>query len=224
MDSRASVHITIVEELSILTQALKAILQPSPALHIRFTYDSIEQLLKDSNKSPYDLILLDMDHCGDDPLCGVARLLSEGVAKRVVGFSTSLDEHDLFEALATGMQGYVCTAQTLAHLPYALEHVGAGGFFVSPELTRWVVSGYLSVRECMTPARIKLLTPREREVFEHIALGHSSISIAEELFISDKTVEKHRSNIMKKLGVHSAAELRLLHRQLPDCLTSSDRS
>jgi len=107
------------------------------------------------------------------------------------------------EALRAGARGYVLKTQSVAELIEALRQVHKGNVYVSPGLWRDVVDSYRSGEEAPPDP----LTPREREVLQLIAEGHTTKQIAEALHISFKTAESHRSHLMTKLDIHVAAGL-----------------
>ena len=107
------------------------------------------------------------------------------------------------EALRAGARGYLLKTQSLAELLEALRQVQNGNVYVSPGLWRDVVDSYRSGEEAPPDP----LTPREREVLQLIAEGHTTKEIAAALHISFKTAESHRSHLMTKLDIHVAAGL-----------------
>ena len=107
------------------------------------------------------------------------------------------------EALRAGARGYVLKTQSIAELLEALRQVHAGNVYVSPGLWRDVVDSYRSGEEAPQDP----LTPREREVLQLIAEGHTTKEIAAALGISFKTAESHRSHLMNKLDIHVTAGL-----------------
>ena len=90
----------------------------------------------------------------------------------------------------------------------AVQNVMKGKTYLSPGVSEQVIEGYLEGKDSRAPSpRLSLLSPREREILKLIAEGYKNKEIASDLFISLKTVEKHRANLMKKLDLHNAAAL-----------------
>src|SRR5215213_8664864 len=113
------------------------------------------------------------------------------------------DERYLFEALKAGASGYVLKAQADADLLEAVRAVQRGEPFLTPEAQRALIQDVLgegSVRE-------DELTPREEEIVKLVAEAHTNREIADVLHLSEKTVENHRSNAMRKLGMRDRVEL-----------------
>ncbi|MGD9173616.1 MAG: response regulator transcription factor, partial [Desulfobacterales bacterium] len=117
-------------------------------------------------------------------------------------------EEYLRTTLKAGADGYVLKDATHVELLLAIQNVLAGKTYLSPSVSDTVIEGYLGGKEDQIPSpRLGVLSPREREVLKLIAEGYKNKEIAGDLFISLKTVEKHRANLMKKLDLHNAAAL-----------------
>jgi DNA-binding NarL/FixJ family response regulator len=113
------------------------------------------------------------------------------------------DERYLFEALKAGASGYVLKAQADVDLLEAVRAVERGEPFLTPEAQRALIKDVLG----QGVARTDELTPREEEVVKLVAEAHTNKEIAEILHLSEKTVENHRSNAMRKLGMRDRVEL-----------------
>jgi DNA-binding NarL/FixJ family response regulator len=113
------------------------------------------------------------------------------------------DERYLFEALKAGASGYVLKAQADVDLIEAVRAVERGEPFLTPEAQRALIKDVLGE----SSGRSSELTPREEEVVKLVAEAHTNKEIAEILHLSEKTVENHRSNAMRKLGMRDRVEL-----------------
>ena len=122
------------------------------------------------------------------------------------------NEEYIRAALNAGADGYVLKDANSAELMLAIRTVSAGQQFLCKAIASKILSGYLSGyaagdQRAATPAVTQSITEREREVLTRIALGNSNKLIARDLGVSPKTVEKHRSNLMRKLQLHNAAAI-----------------
>jgi DNA-binding NarL/FixJ family response regulator len=113
------------------------------------------------------------------------------------------DERYLFEALKAGASGYVLKSQADSELVDALHAVERGEPFLTPEAQRALIKDVLG----QGSVRNEELTPREQEVVKLVAEAHTNKQIAEILHLAEKTVENHRSNAMRKLGMRDRVEL-----------------
>ena len=113
------------------------------------------------------------------------------------------DERYLFEALKAGASGYVLKAQADSDLLEAVRAVARGEPFLTPKAQRALIKDVLGAGAVPTDE----LTPREQEVVKLVAEAHTNKEIAEMLHLAEKTVENHRSNAMRKLGMRDRVEL-----------------
>jgi DNA-binding NarL/FixJ family response regulator len=121
---------------------------------------------------------------------------------------TSYDSEDYIRAaFKAGADGYCLKDASLPELVNAIESLLAGKVYFSPAVSSKIVNGYLRRNK---PSKLHLLTGREKQILQLLTRGHKNGEIASFLSISDKTVAKHRSNIMKKLGCHTVADLAAL--------------
>jgi DNA-binding NarL/FixJ family response regulator len=117
-------------------------------------------------------------------------------------------ETHIFDALNSGADGYVLKEDDHNELINAINSILNGKKYLSPSISTNIVNGYLNPQsDAKHTSSWDLLTRREREIVKLIAEGYRSKDIAEYLSISIKTVEKHRTNLMKKLDLHSVSSL-----------------
>jgi DNA-binding NarL/FixJ family response regulator len=127
---------------------------------------------------------------------------------RVLILSMHDDEQYIFEALRAGAKGYVLKCAAVKELMTGIRAVAAGKHYVSPSLASVVMNDYVRrAKGDHVVSQVDKLTVREREVLQLIAEGSSSAEVAKALYISVRTVETHRHNIMEKLCIHSIAGL-----------------
>lgn len=116
-------------------------------------------------------------------------------------------EDYVIQSLAAGASGYALKSQPAGEVIEAIHRVGGGHTYLAPILPRPAVDAAGSWLRDEAGCRLDDLSPREREIFDMLVRGRSNRVIAQQLFISVKTVETHRASINRKLGVHSTAEI-----------------
>ena len=109
--------------------------------------------------------------------------------------------------LEAGASGYIIKKSAPEELVLAIQAVHRGDSYLDPAISQSIINGYLDKPKAEPEDHYHKLTPRQREVLQLIAEGHSTKQIAAMLNISINTVENHRANLMKNLGVHSTTEL-----------------
>jgi two-component system response regulator NreC len=122
----------------------------------------------------------------------------------VVALTIHEDEEYFFKMLQAGVNGYVPKRAAPEELLTAVRTANEGGVYLYPSLAKLLVKDYLAGER---PDQLDGLTEREQEILAHLAEGASNEAIAETLTISQKTVSRHRENIMRKLNLHSRADL-----------------
>ena len=154
-----------------------------------------------------DLAILDVSMPRLTGLQAAREIAREHQGVRVLILSMYENEEYLFEALAAGAAGYVLKTAVDTDLVEACRAAMRGEPFLYPSAVRAIVRDHLERARRGEPARTDPLTPREQEVVKLIAEAYSNDQIAEELVISKKTVERHRANILEKLGMHDRVQL-----------------
>jgi len=134
----------------------------------------------------------------------VARIAHDHPATRVIIVSMHADDESVRRALAAGAAGYLLKNSDRSELELALRAVARGDTWLSPALTKRVVAAYM---QGASPPPGEVLTPRQREVLQLVAEGHSNKEIASRLNVALKTVETHRTELMDRLGIHGVASL-----------------
>jgi DNA-binding NarL/FixJ family response regulator len=126
---------------------------------------------------------------------------------KVIALSDHADRRSVLEMLKAGASGYVLKQGSFKELVRAIQNVASNQTYLSPQISGTVVEGYIHRVSKPDDSVYSVLTPREREVLQLIAEGKSTKKIARELYVSSKTIDWHRSQLMKKIGVQSIAQL-----------------
>jgi len=154
-----------------------------------------------------DVLVLDLIMPGLNGLEILREIPRRAPHTRVVVLSMHANEAYVLEALRHGAMGYVLKGSNAAELVRAVRSAAAGQRYLSPPLSERSLDAYAQQAQSPQPDLYESLTAREREVLHLAAEGHTSTEIAKRLFISPRTVETHRSNLMRKLGLETQTEL-----------------
>ncbi len=156
-----------------------------------------------------DVVIMDISLPDISGIEATKRIKESVPETHVIGLTMHEEEPYVLELLRAGADGYIVKRSAAADLVGAIRAVTQGQAILDPAITRAVVSGYVS--RPSTPASGEVepcpLTPREREILILVAEGNTNAEIARQLFISEKTVQTHRSNILDKLNIHDRTEL-----------------
>jgi DNA-binding NarL/FixJ family response regulator len=135
------------------------------------------------------------------------QITSQNPGIKVIALSMHSDGRYVTEMLKAGASGYLLKDSAFEELARAIRAVTAGKTYLSPAVTSTVVEDYLGRHPGVQPVLSSSLTAREREVLQLVAEGKSTKEIADRLQISSKTADTHRQRVMKKLKLHTVAEL-----------------
>ena len=201
-------RIVLVEDHVILREGLKALIEIEPDFEIVGEFGAAAQCLAGIAQCEPDLVLTDLElpRCSGIELLAKIKHIVPNARKLVLTAHNS--EEYIRAALNAGADGYVLKEANRAELMLAIRTVSAGQQFLCEAVASKILSRYLSGAE---PRRnqVHRITGRERQVLTRIALGDSNKAIAFALALSVKTIEKHRSNLMRKLNLHNAAAITL---------------
>lgn len=201
-------RILIVEDHTLLRQGLQAMLSADPTLEVVGEAEDGRQALHLAGSLAPNLILMDLSMPGTNGTEAIVEIKKRHPEIRVLVLTVHKAEEYIRAALQAGADGYVLKHATRDELMLAVKSILGGKTYLSPDVAEKVVSGYLDGGNGVNvPTAMESLTLREREVLKLIAEGHANRHIADYLCVSVKTVEKHRSNLMKKLDLHNAAGL-----------------
>jgi DNA-binding NarL/FixJ family response regulator len=200
--------ILLADDHAILRQGLRRILESYPGFTVVAEAASGLQALELARELQPDVAILDIGMPGLNGIEATAQILRRAPRTAVLILSMHNDERYITRALRAGAGGYLLKDSVEEDLVQAIQAVCEGRQFFSPPVVRLLES-----RQVWIPAggkvedRYELLTERERQIYQLLAEGQSNKDIAVLLGLSLHTVETHRTRIMEKLDVHSAAEL-----------------
>ena len=153
-----------------------------------------------------DMVLMDIGMPGLNGLEVTARVTHDLPKIRVIILSMHSDKEYVLKALRAGASGYLLKDADISQLEMAIRAVAEGETFLSPSISRHVITDYVTRAGSESSSREEL-TPRQREILQLIAEGRSKQEIAQTLGVSVKTVETHRDQMMERLGIHDVAGL-----------------
>ena len=203
-----SVKLLLVDDHAVVRSGLRMLLEDQGEVTIVGEAGTAREAIEAVGRLAPDVVLLDI---GLPDLSGIeaAREMKKKRANTaIVALTIHEDAEYFFKMLEAGATGYVPKRAAPEELLSAIEAAAAGEVYLYPSLAKLLVGDYLKQEQAFKTARaLDGLTEREQEVLTHLAEGESNQGIAERLGISPKTVGRHRENLMRKLNLHSRAEL-----------------
>lgn len=201
-------RLLLVEDHTLLRHGIKAMLASDLDIEVVGETDNGRDAVHLAGTLSPGLVIMDLSMPGTNGMEAISQIKRRYPEIRVLVLTVHKAEEYIRESLRAGADGYVLKHATRDELMLAIHSLLRGKTYLSPDVANSVVTGYLDGRTApgeQTP--FETMTQREREVLKLIAEGHSNKHIASYLCVSVKTVEKHRSNLMKKLNLHNAAAL-----------------
>lgn len=207
--SQRPIRVFLVDDQSMLRAAFKSLLAEDARFEVVGDCGDARTAIERVGELRPDVVLLDISMPGLSGLDALGPMRAAHPRVRILMLTHHEGDSFVDQALRGGADGYLSKDSDPSELMLALESVNVGKAYVSPKVSAGLLA---MVRgEMGSPSaranRLSTLTPREREVFQLLALGRSNKEVARELDISLGTAKKHRENLQRKLDCHSAAEI-----------------
>ncbi len=203
------IRILIVDDHAILRQALRQLLEAQPEVEVIGDAANGREAVAATEKLMPDVVLMDMVMPGLNGLEATRQVRKRCPKTRVLILTGYMEDEQIISALRAGASGYVVKRSDTEELLLGIQAVHRGNTYFSAAISEGdAVNQYLwQARNEDAKVGYELLTSREREVLQLIAEGFSNQRIAQELFISVKTVEAHKAHIMSKLHARTRTDL-----------------
>ncbi len=201
------IRVIIAEDHNLVRQGIRALLEQSGEVQVVAEASTGEEAVNLTKDQQPDLVIMDLSMPRLDGVQASERILDLKLPTQIIILSMHCDTTMVQQLLRRGVKGYLLKDAVTEELILAVRSVSQGKMFLSPSISDSVMTMLFSPSDAQAERSGDLLTPREREVLQLVAEGHTNSSVADTLGISVKTVEKHRANTMSKLKVNDLASL-----------------
>lgn len=200
------IRVGLAEDHALVRAGIRSLLEKLPGIEVVGEASDGREALEMLRAQAPDILLLDVSMPGMNGLEAAARASRQSPATRVILLSIHANEEYVQQALLAGAAGYLLKDAGTAELELALRAVARGETYLSPAVSRPVIEDYVR-RVGSGASPLDALTPRQREILQMIAEGLTTKEIAKTLDLGVKTVETHRSDLMRRLDIHEVAGL-----------------
>jgi DNA-binding NarL/FixJ family response regulator len=198
------IRLVLADDHATIRDALKLLLSSQPDFQVVGEATDGQQALDAAVRLHPDVLLLDISMPGMNGLEATALVKAQAPSVKILTLTRHAEESFLGELLRAGASGYALKQSSSAELLQAIRTVASGRPYLDPELNSGLLGLFVQGRTVKRPPD---LTPRETEVLKMTAWGHSNKEIASHLGLSVKTVEVHKTNGMRKVGLNSRLQL-----------------
>jgi len=202
----SAIRVLLADDHTLVRVGFRTLLESLPDVNVVAEAGDGREALRLIDEHRPDVTLMDIALPGLNGLEATARATEAFPHCRVIVLSMHLNEEYVLQALRAGASGYLLKDSGLAELEIAVRAVARGETYLSPPVSKQVIADYVQ-RVGGEAGPFERLTPRQREVLQLIAEGHTTQGIAHQLGISVKTIETHRAQLMERLDIHDIAGL-----------------
>lgn len=199
--------ILLAEDHQTVREGIKLLVNAQNDMEVVGEVSDGELAIKEALRLRPDLVVMDISMPNMNGLKATKKLRSVYPEIKILTLTRHTDDGYLQQLIGAGANGYVLKQSAPTDLINAIRTVGAGNAYLDPSLTRKVMGGYVSRTESVRGEHKGDLTDRESEVLRLISFGYSNKEIGSQLDLSVKTVEAHKANAMRKLGIASRIDI-----------------
>ena len=201
-----SFSVILADDHPVVRAGVRRLLEGIPSVTVVAEAEDGREAIRMTEELQPDIVFMDISMPELRGVEAAQRIVKAFPDVRVVMLSVHKDEAYVQQALLAGAAGYLLKDAAPDEYKQAIQAIMGGGSYLSPDVARQVIEGFVD-NAVGAQSPLEQLTSRQKEILQLIAEGNSNKEIAEILHLSIKTVETHRSQLMKQLGIHDIAGL-----------------
>lgn len=200
-------RVLIAEDHQTVREGVKLLVNSQPDMEVIGEADDGEMAVKEAIRLGPDILLMDISMPAMNGLKATKRLRSKSLDLKILILTRHTDDGYLQQLIGAGANGYVLKQSAPTELINAIRVIASGNAYLDPSLTRKVMGGYVNRAASLRGETKGDLSDREAEVLRLISFGYSNKEIGAKLDLSVKTIEAHKANAMRKLGITSRIDI-----------------
>lgn len=202
------IKIILADDHHLVRQGIRSLLEKADDIEVVAEAENGHEAIRLAEKFNPDVLVMDVAMPRLNGVQAAEQIRNLGLRTQVIILSMHSDEALVRQALQNGVKGYLLKNSVATELLVAARAAQRGEIYLSPAISKILVTDFVTGQTPPdAPGGFDSLSPREREVLQLIAEGHTNKSIAEIMHVSVKTIEKHRASVMTKLNVQDLAAL-----------------
>lgn len=205
--SKTPIRIILADDHQIVRQGLRMLLEAEPDMAVIAEASNGREVLKQAQELLPDVIIMDITMPELNGIEATRQILSIAPGIKVIALSMNSDSRFVLNMFRAGVSGYLLKECSHGELVKAIRIVLKDKTYLGPGISDIVIKDFLTGWQVTDGSVFSALTTKEREVLQLMAEGKTTRQIAESLYVSVKTIESHRKQVMDKLGIRSVAEL-----------------
>jgi DNA-binding NarL/FixJ family response regulator len=207
MTVSGSIRVLVVDDHEVVRQGIKLVLETDPELEVVGEAASGEEAIERVRELKPNVVVMDIGMPGLSGFEATRRIRESHPDVEVLALTVHDSEAYVFQMLQAGATGYIVKRAPAADVIQAVKRAYQGEAVLHPSVAKLLIRDYLSRVEKGEEVSYDTLSEREREILKLIAEGQTNREIADLLYLSVKTIQAHRANLMRKLGMHDRTEL-----------------
>jgi len=202
-----SINVLLADDHKFIRDGLRTLLEKHPEIKVVGEAENGRAAVRMVRDLEPDIVIMDVAMPDLNGIEAARQIIADHPDIKIIAVSMHSDRRFVSEMLKAGASAYLSKDYVFDELESVIRTVVANKIYLSPDISGVVVENYVRQTPKSEPSVFSVLSDREREVLQLLAEGKTAKEIADELNVSIKTVETHRTNIMNKLDIHRLAEL-----------------